>query len=82
MKNKLTDLNDHLFASLERLGDEDVTGDELLQEIDRSKAISSIAKDIVGNAKLALDVEIFKVDNNYHVTKNKMPEMLEAKDAL
>ena len=33
MKNTLTDLNNHLFAQLEKLGDDDLTGEELNTEI-------------------------------------------------
>ena len=54
MKNKLTDLNNHLFAQMERLGDENLTGDKLKQELERSKAVSSIAKDIVATGALTL----------------------------
>jgi len=54
---KLSDLNDHLFSQLERLGDESLTKEDLEKEIDRAKAISGIAKDIVSNASLVLKAE-------------------------
>lgn len=38
-KNTLNDLNNHLFAELERLGDEDLPEDKLDKEIQRSNAI-------------------------------------------
>lgn len=57
MKNKLTDLNDHLFAQLERLNDEDLTEDKLNKEIQRSKALTDIAKPIIANAQLILDAQ-------------------------
>jgi hypothetical protein len=55
MKNKLIDLNNHMFAQLERLSDEDIKEDQLAVEINRSKAISQLATQIINNAKLALD---------------------------
>lgn len=33
MKNKLTNLNDHLFAQIERLGEEGLTNDKLKAKI-------------------------------------------------
>ena len=56
-KNKLSDLNNHLFAQLERLGDEDKSGDDLKLEVERSKAMANVAKEIVATGKLALDAE-------------------------
>lgn len=72
MKNKLVDLNDHLFMQLERLNDDELQGDALGTEIDRSKAMAGLASQIIGNAKLALDAQIAMSDR---VFKNA-PAML------
>lgn len=60
MNNKLVDLNNHLFAQMERLSDENISGDELEQEINRSRAITSVATQIISNGVLALKAEEFK----------------------
>ncbi len=54
-RNKLSDLNNHLFAQLERLNDEDLSAEELDKEVERAKAISGIAKNVIENAKLTLE---------------------------
>lgn len=58
MKNKLVDLNNHLFAQLERLSDEDTNGDKLNEEIERAKAVTGTARTIIDNARLCLDAQI------------------------
>ncbi len=73
MKNKLIDLNNHLFAQLERLNDEELKGDQLREEIDRSKAVTGVSKEIVSNARLALDAEQLKQEYGL----KKAPGMLE-----
>ena len=37
MKNKLSDLNNHLFEAMERLNNEDLTDEELEKEINEAK---------------------------------------------
>lgn len=51
MKNKISDLRDHMFAALERLGQEDISEEDLKKEILRSQAISEVGKVIVESAK-------------------------------
>lgn len=53
-KNKLTDLNDHLFEQLERLNNDALTPDELKLETQRAAAMSQIAHCVIDNAKIAL----------------------------
>ncbi|MDX5003944.1 MULTISPECIES: hypothetical protein [Streptococcus] len=69
-KNKLSDLNDHLFMTLERLGDEDLSNEELEKEIERSKAISTVAGKIIDNARLVLDAQKTAAEYNGKRTVN------------
>lgn len=54
MKNKLGDLNDHLFSQLERLGDEDMSPEDVEREAKRADAIVAVADQIIENSKLRL----------------------------
>ena len=69
-KNKLSDLNDHLFMTLERLGEEDLSNEELEKEIERSKAISTVAGKIIDNARLVLDAQKTAAEYNGKRTMN------------
>ena len=57
MKNSLEDLNNHLFAQIERLGEEDLKEEKLQLELNRTKAITSVATQIIQNGQLALEVQ-------------------------
>ncbi len=57
MKNKLIDLNNHLFAQLERLSEEGLKEDALATEIDRTRAIGEVSRHIIDNARLALSAQ-------------------------
>lgn len=63
MKNKLVDLNDHLFAELERLSDEDLKGDALKEEIGRAREIGRVAGCIIENGTLLLNATKFADDH-------------------
>lgn len=57
MKNTLTDLNNHLFAQLERISEEGITDAKLIFESGRTKDVTSLAKEIISNARLVLDAQ-------------------------
>ena len=50
MKNKISDLRDHLFATIESLRDE-----EDPMDIDRAEAIAGVADVIIRSAKVEVD---------------------------
>lgn len=75
MRNTLGDLNNHLFAELERLGDEELTGEDLDKEIRRASAIANVSKNIISNANVILQAIKFKEDEL--MKTEEMPKMLE-----
>ena len=77
-KNKLTDLNDHLFMALERLDNDDLKGDELRDEITKSRAVVDVGKQIVSNGRLVLEAAKLAADN--FGRDMKIPPMLHGKD--
>ncbi len=78
MKNTLTDLNNYLFETIERLMDDDLTEEQVQKEIMRSQAVTAIAETIIRNGELAL--KTIKHLNEYGIEtpKEKLPPMLEA----
>ena len=76
-RNKLTDLNDHLFMALERLNDEDLTIEKLELESNRVKAISKISTEIIKTSNL-----FYKVAHDLgkgNIDPLNMPENLQIK---
>lgn len=79
MKNTLTDLNNYLFETLERLTDDDITEEQLKKEITRSQAVTSVATTIIQNGELALKTMKHLNEYGIETPREKLPPMLEAK---
>lgn len=77
MRNTLGDLNNHLFAQLERLSDEEISGEDLQEEIERAKAVTSVANQIISNSSLVLRAQQFKADYQGRKAIEEVPKMLE-----
>lgn len=79
MKNTLTDLNNYLFETLERLADDELTTEQLQKEITRSDAVTSVAETIIHNGELSLKAMRHVEEYGLSLDKNKkLPPMLEA----
>ena len=68
MRNTLSDLNNYLFESIERLNDDALTEEELEKEIKRSEAVQKVAKTIIDNGSLALQAK--KHFDEYGIEQN------------
>lgn len=79
MKNKLIDLNNYLFEQLEKLNDDDLTSEQLSQQIAKAETISKISKTIIETAALQLDAIKIAADNGI-VQPKSFQLLLGAKD--
>lgn len=74
MKNKPIDLNNHLFAAIELLSDESVTGTKLQENIERGRTIASLAKQVIDQQKNIILAERLLIDSS-NPTRT-LPELL------
>jgi hypothetical protein len=70
MKNKLTDLNDHLFAQIERLSDEALTPEQIDTEVKRGNAIVNVADQILRHASLQVQAAKIVSDHGLDPTRH------------
>lgn len=74
MKNKLLDLNNHLFEELERLNNDELDEKNLEFEIKRSKSMTNVAKAIIDNANTMLEA---KKHFDAKGIKSEVPDILQ-----
>ena len=81
MKNKLTDLNNHLFAQLERLGEENLSAEQIEMEVKRAGAIVNVADQITANADLQLKAAKLFADHGPQILP-MLPQIGSQKEAV
>lgn len=78
MKNTLVDVNNYLFEAMERLNDDSLSTEELEKEMNRVDAVTKVAKTIIDNTNLALNIKKhlaeYGQDKGYQI-----PGMIEGK---
>ncbi len=81
MKNKLPDLNNHLFMQLERLNEEGISDDAIAREAKRAEHVVAISDQIIGVAKVRLAAAKLSADYGLEVDDVVRP-MIEKKSGL
>ena len=75
MKNTLTDLNNYLFEQLERLNDDELTGEQLDRELQKTDSIVKISEKIIENGELAFKTMKHLDEFGYHPDKSIRSEI-------
>lgn len=70
MKNKINDLRNHLFETIELLKDDEIA-------VDKAKTIAALAQVVVNSAKVELDFMIAteKVDNEFFISTTEVKQI-------
>lgn len=83
---KLTDLNEYLFAQIQRLNDKGLSKEEVALEIEKAQAITNVADTIIKNGELALKTAIVMQKMRGQGKTPTLPPMLtgrkESKDGV
>lgn len=77
MKNTLNDVNNYLFEAIERLNDDSLSDEELEKEIKRADAVTKVAKTIIDNTNLALNIKKH-LDEYGQGANYKIPGLIES----
>jgi len=72
-KIQLSDVVDKLFEQFDKINDEKLSGDQLKEQLERTKSVVHIAKQITETARLGLDAQLGR-DNMSENTE--LPTML------
>ena len=65
-RNKLSDLQNLLFAELERLDDEELTDEEVQKEVRRASAVKGVAEEIIKVNQLVLEASKTALEYGLH----------------
>ena len=79
-KNTAVDLHDHLMARIERLADEDLSGEDLEAEIRRSEATVKVAGSVIENARLVLAAERHFAEYDIKPSRETLPMLTTKKE--
>ena len=55
--SRISLLNDHLFDQLARLNNPDLDDADMIRELDRTKAITAISRQVIDAGKLSVEAE-------------------------
>ena len=75
MSKNLNDLNDLLFAQLERLSNPELEGDKLDAEVQRTELMCKVSGQIIGSANTVLNA--LKLKDNAMDATLKLPPVIE-----
>lgn len=75
MKNKLSDLNNHLFEQLERLNDDALTPEKIEHEAKRGAAMVAVADQILEGARVAVSAAKLAAEHGHHDAMSFLPEI-------
>ena len=73
MKNSVINVNDHLIARLEELGQENLSAEELDNVVKRAEASVKVASALTANGRIVLDAQRFAAEHGVEFDRETAP---------